>query len=102
MRLPMDTLGFASTTVLISLSFAVPIAWMVERTDLPGEGVETEIGTLVIQAPRQYEENEAVGVTSGRRKIGPAAADMENRFAAIVLIDSTSWRPSDFRCEDQR
>ena len=46
----LNTLGFASTTVLISLFFAIPIAWLVERTDLPGkESVFTlmAIGALV-------------------------------------------------------
>jgi iron(III) transport system permease protein len=32
-----NTLGFATTTVVISLFFAIPIAWLVERTDLPGK-----------------------------------------------------------------
>jgi iron(III) transport system permease protein len=31
----LNTLGFASTTVVVSLFFAIPIAWLVERTDLP-------------------------------------------------------------------
>ena len=46
----LNTLGFASTTVVISLFFAIPIAWLVERTDLPGkEWVFTlmAVGTLV-------------------------------------------------------
>jgi iron(III) transport system permease protein len=46
----LNTLGFASTTVTISLFFAIPIAWLVERTDLPGkEWVFTlmAIGALV-------------------------------------------------------
>ena len=33
----LNTLGFASTTVVVSLFFAIPIAWLVERTDLPGK-----------------------------------------------------------------
>jgi iron(III) transport system permease protein len=46
----LNTLGFASTTVLVSLFFAIPVAWLVERTDLPGkEWVFTlmAIGALV-------------------------------------------------------
>ena len=31
-RTLLNTLGFASTTVLVSLLFAVPTAWLVERT----------------------------------------------------------------------
>jgi iron(III) transport system permease protein len=30
-----NTLGFAVTTVLVALTFGIPIAWMVERTDCP-------------------------------------------------------------------
>jgi iron(III) transport system permease protein len=33
----LNTLGFASTTVVVALFFAIPIAWLVERTDLPGK-----------------------------------------------------------------
>ena len=40
-RTLLNTLGFASTTVLVSLVFAVPTAWLVERTDLPGKSVRS-------------------------------------------------------------
>ncbi|HZA55467.1 MAG TPA: iron ABC transporter permease [Candidatus Udaeobacter sp.] len=46
----LNTLGFASITVAISLFFAIPVAWLVERTDLPGKEVIftlMAIGTLV-------------------------------------------------------
>jgi iron(III) transport system permease protein len=33
----LNTLGFASTSVVVSLLFAIPIAWLVERTDLPAK-----------------------------------------------------------------
>ena len=36
-RTLLNTLGFASATVVVSLFFAIPIAWLVERTDLPGK-----------------------------------------------------------------
>jgi len=52
---------------------------------LPGNRVETEIGTLVIQASRQYEGNVVVGVRPEDVKLVQAAADTENRFAATVL-----------------
>ena len=49
-RTLLNTLGFSSTTVLVALFFAVPTAWLVERTDLPGKnfiyGLVT-IGALV-------------------------------------------------------
>lgn len=46
----LNTLGFASTSVVISLLFAVPTAWLVERTDLPGKNwifTLMAVGTLV-------------------------------------------------------
>ena len=33
----LNTVGFASTTVTVSLFFAIPIAWLVERSNLPGK-----------------------------------------------------------------
>jgi len=33
----LNTFGFASTTVIVSLFFAIPVAWLVERTDLPAK-----------------------------------------------------------------
>lgn len=33
----LNTLGFASASVAVSLFFAIPTAWLVERTDLPGK-----------------------------------------------------------------
>jgi len=32
-----NTIGFALTTLLVALGFGVPIAWLVERSDLPGK-----------------------------------------------------------------
>jgi iron(III) transport system permease protein len=46
----LNTVGFASTTVTVSLFFAIPIAWLVERTDLPGKELVVTfmaIGTLL-------------------------------------------------------
>ena len=46
----LNTLGFASTTVTVSLFFAIPIAWLVERTNLPGKSLVftfMAIGTLL-------------------------------------------------------
>jgi iron(III) transport system permease protein len=39
-----DTCGFAAVTLAVSLSFGVPLAWLVERSDLPGK---TAIFTLM-------------------------------------------------------
>ncbi|HEY7163151.1 MAG TPA: iron ABC transporter permease [Candidatus Binatia bacterium] len=38
-RTLLNTLGFASTTVTVALFFAIPTAWLVERTDLPGKRI---------------------------------------------------------------
>lgn len=35
----LNTLGFASMTVAVALVFGLPIAWLTERTDLPGKSV---------------------------------------------------------------
>ncbi len=39
-----DTFGFALVTLAVSLAFGIPLAWLVERTDLPGK---TAIFTLM-------------------------------------------------------
>jgi iron(III) transport system permease protein len=36
-RVLANTIGFALTTLLVALFFGVPIAWLVERSDLPGK-----------------------------------------------------------------
>ncbi len=42
----LNTVGFAATAVLVSLLFAVPTAWLVERTDLPGKNFIFMLVTL--------------------------------------------------------
>ena len=42
----LNTVGFATTAVLVSLFFAVPTAWLVERTDLPGKNFIFVLVTL--------------------------------------------------------
>ena len=46
-----NTVGFALTTVLVSLAFAVPIAWLVERTDLPGKEIVFTLMTVSTLVP---------------------------------------------------
>src|ERR1700756_4614757 len=36
-RVLANTIGFAVTALLVALFFGVPIAWLVERSDLPGK-----------------------------------------------------------------
>jgi len=50
-RTLLNTLGFASTTVLVSLLFAVPTAWLVERTDLPGKNLVFALVTIGALVP---------------------------------------------------
>jgi iron(III) transport system permease protein len=35
----LNTLGFALTSVTVALGFGLPIAWLTERTDLPGKSI---------------------------------------------------------------
>lgn len=50
-RTLLNTLGFATTTVLIALFFAVPMAWLVERTDLPGKNLIFALATIGALVP---------------------------------------------------
>jgi iron(III) transport system ATP-binding protein len=52
---------------------------------LDGGRVETEIGTLAIDSPRQYEGNVVVGVRPEDVKLADASANVENRFVGNVL-----------------
>ena len=50
-RTLLNTLGFASTSVIVSLLFAIPTAWLVERTDLPGKDLVFTFITLSTLIP---------------------------------------------------
>ena len=50
-RTLLNTLGFAATSVLVSLFFAVPTAWLVERTDLPGKNLVFALVTIGALVP---------------------------------------------------
>ena len=47
----LNTLGFAATAVCVSLLFAVPTAWLVERTDLPGKNLIFTLVTIGALVP---------------------------------------------------
>jgi iron(III) transport system permease protein len=47
----MNTLGFASVTLVVSLTIGVPLAWLVERTDLGGRTFIVTAMTLGILLP---------------------------------------------------
>jgi iron(III) transport system permease protein len=47
----LNTLAFALITVAVSLGFAVPAAWLVERTDLPGKGIVFTLMTVSALVP---------------------------------------------------
>jgi iron(III) transport system permease protein len=46
-----NTVGFAATAVAVSLLFAVPTAWLVERTDLPGKNLVFALITIGVLVP---------------------------------------------------
>jgi iron(III) transport system permease protein len=46
-----NTVGFAATAVAVSLLFAVPTAWLVERTDLPGKNLVFALITIGALVP---------------------------------------------------
>jgi len=46
-----NTLGFASTSVVVALFFGITIAWLVERTDLRGKSVVYSVMSLGILLP---------------------------------------------------
>jgi iron(III) transport system permease protein len=50
-RTLLNTLGFASTAVIVALSFAIPSAWLVERTDLPGKDLVFTLVTISALIP---------------------------------------------------
>ena len=50
-RTLLNTLGFACTSVIVSLLFAVPTAWLVERTDLPGKDLVFTLVTISALVP---------------------------------------------------
>ncbi len=47
----LNTLGFAATTVVTALIFAVPTAWLAERTDLPARGAVYPLMTIGVLIP---------------------------------------------------
>lgn len=50
-RVLLNTLGFAVTTLVVSLAFGLPAAWLVERTDLPGKSVLYTLMTIGLLLP---------------------------------------------------
>ncbi|MGZ9125354.1 MAG: ABC transporter ATP-binding protein, partial [Candidatus Binatia bacterium] len=60
------------------------INWLHGKTLADGR-VDTEIGPLVIAAPRQYEGGVVVGIRPEDVKLVPASAELENRLAGNVV-----------------
>src|SRR4249920_2687704 len=50
-RTLLNTIGFATTAVLVALFFAVPTAWLAERTDLPGKNLIYALVTIGALVP---------------------------------------------------
>jgi iron(III) transport system permease protein len=47
----LNTLEFSCVTLVVSLAFGVPVAWLTERTDLPGKTVVFTLMTLGLLLP---------------------------------------------------
>jgi iron(III) transport system permease protein len=47
----LNTLGFTAVTVVVALALGVPLAWLVERTDLGGKSVIIAVMTLSVLIP---------------------------------------------------
>jgi iron(III) transport system permease protein len=50
-RALLNTLGFATVTVVTALCFGIPMAWIAERTDLPGRGTLYPLMTAGLLVP---------------------------------------------------
>ncbi|MFM9969298.1 MAG: ABC transporter permease [Burkholderiales bacterium] len=50
-RVLLNTLGFSLVTLIVSLAFGLPAAWLVERTDLPGKPVVFTLMTIGLLMP---------------------------------------------------
>jgi iron(III) transport system permease protein len=47
----LNTVGFSLVTVIVAMSFGMPIAWLSERTDLPGRKFVFPVMTLTVVIP---------------------------------------------------
>jgi iron(III) transport system permease protein len=47
----LDTLGFATFSLAVAVAFGIPMAWLVERTDLPGKTFLLTLMTLGLLIP---------------------------------------------------
>jgi iron(III) transport system permease protein len=50
-RVLLNTLGFALTTLVVSLAFGLPAAWLAERTNLPGKSLLFTLMTVGLLLP---------------------------------------------------
>lgn len=50
-RVLLNTLGFSFVTLVVSLAFGLPAAWLVERTDLPGKPAVFTLMTIGLLMP---------------------------------------------------
>lgn len=50
-RVLANTFGFAATTLVVALVCGVPIAWLVERTDLPGKRILYMVSAIGLLVP---------------------------------------------------
>jgi len=50
-RILLNTLGFSIVTLVVSMAFGLPAAWLVERTDLPGKSTVFTLMTIGLLMP---------------------------------------------------
>lgn len=51
LRVFMNTIGFAAITLLVSLGFGIPIAWIATRTDIAGKSIIFTLMTVALLIP---------------------------------------------------
>lgn len=111
-RLLLNTVLYAAVSLGIGMALAVPLVWLVERTDLPAKvliasamfvplvvpGALKAMGWALLLAPRQGFVNVWLRDLLGQGAAGPGASGPLDfySFAGLVLITGTGIAPSMF------
>jgi iron(III) transport system permease protein len=111
-RLLLNTVLYAAVSLAIGMVLAVPLVWLVERTDLPAKvliasamyvplvvpGALKAMGWALLLAPRQGFANVWLRDLLGMETAGPGATGPLDfySFAGLVLITGTGIAPSMF------
>ncbi len=92
-RVLANTIGFALTTLLVALFFGVPIAWLVERSDLPGKPLLfTLMAVGLLLAGLRLGDGLALPDASAHRpgeRLDPAA--IRRRRGCSISPASSAW-----------